>query len=42
VDELLTSKIRSGRIADRYDDLLRVAGSLKRGWLPASLLLSRM
>ena len=42
VDELLTSKIRPGRITDRYDDLLRVAGSLKRGWVPASLLISRM
>ncbi|MCA1677465.1 MAG: Tn3 family transposase [Actinobacteria bacterium] len=42
VDELLTSKIRPARIADRYDDLLRAAGSLKRGWVPASLLISRM
>jgi hypothetical protein len=42
VDELLSSKIRPGRIADRYDDLLRVAGSLKRGCVPASLLISRM
>jgi TnpA family transposase len=42
VDELLTSKIRPGRIRGRYDDLLRVAGSLKRGWVPASLLISRI
>ncbi len=42
VDALMTSKIRSARIIDRYDDLLRTAGSLKRGSLPASLLISRL
>jgi len=41
-DELLTSNIRTARITDRYDDLLRTAGSLKRGWVPASLLITRL
>ena len=29
-------------ILRRWDDLLRVAGSLKRGWVTASLLISRL
>jgi hypothetical protein len=31
VDDLLSSKIRPGRITDRYDDLLRGAGRHGRG-----------
>ncbi|MDQ3880597.1 MAG: Tn3 family transposase, partial [Chloroflexota bacterium] len=42
VDALLAAKIRPARITDRYDDLLRTAGSLKRGWVPASLLIARL
>jgi TnpA family transposase len=34
--------IRRDRILRRWDDLLRVAGSLKRGWVTASLLISRL
>jgi TnpA family transposase len=29
-------------VIEHWDDLLRIAGSLKRGWLTASLLLSRL
>lgn len=42
VDELLKATIRPSRITGHYDDLLRTAGSLKRGWVPASLLIARM
>ena len=42
VDALLKSTIQPARITGHYDDLLRTAGSLKRGWVPASLLISRM
>ena len=34
--------IRRDLIVRRWDDLLRVAGSLKRGWVTASLLISRL
>jgi TnpA family transposase len=38
----LKSRIRRDLILRRWDDLLRVAGSLKRGWVTASLLISRL
>jgi TnpA family transposase len=42
VDAVLRSKARPERITEQYDQLLRLAGSLKRGWVPASLLITRM
>jgi TnpA family transposase len=38
----LRGRIRRDLILRRWDDLLRVAGSLKRGWVTASLLISRL
>jgi TnpA family transposase len=38
----LKGTIHRDRILRRWDDLLRVAGSLKRGWVTASLLISRL
>ena len=38
----LRGRIRRDLIVRRWDDLLRVAGSLKRGWVTASLLISRL
>lgn len=42
VDAVLRARARPQRIRDQYDELLRAAASLKRGWVPASLLLSRL
>ena len=42
VDAVLRSKARPERITEQYDQLLRLAGSLKREWVPASLLITRM
>ncbi len=39
---LLRGSINRGRIVNRWDDLLRVAGSLKLGWVSASLLIARL
>ncbi len=39
---LLDGKINEGMILRHWDDILRVAGSLKLGWIPASLLVSRL
>jgi TnpA family transposase len=39
---LLQGKINEGLILRHWDDILRVAGSLKLGWVPASLLVSRL
>ncbi len=39
---LLKTPIDRRRILERWDDLLRVAGSLKLGWVTASLLISRL
>jgi TnpA family transposase len=36
---LLKGRINRDRILRNWDDLLRVAGSLKRGWVTASLLI---
>src|SRR3954452_23906339 len=38
----LKGRVRRDLILHRWDDLLRVAGSLKRGWVTASLLISRL
>jgi len=40
--ELLKHKIRPELIAPYWDELLRLAASLRHGWAPASLLLSRL
>ncbi len=40
--ELLKQKIRPGLITPYWDDLLRLAASLRHGWAPASLLLARL
>ena len=42
VDAALRSRARPQRIHEQYDDLLRPAASLKRGWVPASLLITRL
>ncbi len=42
VDVVLRSRARPQRIHEQYDDLLRAAASLKRGWVPASLLITRL
>jgi TnpA family transposase len=39
---LIKATIRQKLIIDHYDDLLRVAGSLKIGWVTASLLISKL
>jgi len=38
---LLSRTIRSALIVEHWDEMLRVAGSLKLGWVSASLLISR-
>ena len=40
--DLLRGKINEKLILRHWDDILRVAGSLKLGWTPASLLVSRL
>jgi TnpA family transposase len=42
VDAVLRSRARPQRVREHYDDLLRTAASLKRGWVPASLLITRL
>ena len=39
---LLKGRINRDRILRHWDDLLRVAGSLKRGWVTASLLIGKL
>ena len=39
---LLRGRINRDRILRYWDDLLRVAGSLKRGWVTASLLIGKL
>ena len=39
---LLKGRINRDRILRRWDELLRVAGSLKRGWVTASLLIGKL
>ena len=38
---LLQGLVRSKTLLDNWDELLRVAGSLKLGWVTASLLISQ-
>lgn len=42
VDVARRGRIRAELIHDRWDELLRVAGSLKPGWISPSLLISRL
>ncbi|MGH3263426.1 MAG: Tn3 family transposase, partial [Trebonia sp.] len=42
VDTVLRAKAHPGRVVEHYSDLQRIAGSLKRGWVPASLLITRL
>ena len=42
VDPVMRGRARPQRIIEQYDDLLRTAASLKRGWVPASLLIARL
>ena len=39
---LLKGLVRSKTLLDNWDELLRVAGSLKLGWVTASLLISKL
>jgi TnpA family transposase len=39
---LLRGRVNRDRILRHWDDLLRVAGSLKRGWVTASLLIGKL
>ena len=41
-DMLLTRRVRDELIAGQWDELLRLAGSIKRGWIVPSILLTRM
>jgi TnpA family transposase len=40
--QLLRHRIRPDRITERWDDMLRVAATIRHGHLPASLLVSRL
>lgn len=42
IEPLLKGKLNPKHILERYDDMLRVAGSLKLGWVTASLLISKL
>ena len=42
VAALLKVLVRSKTLLDNWDELLRVAGSLKLGWVTASLLISKL
>ena len=42
LEPLLKGKINPERLLSRWDDMLRVAGSLKRGWVTASLLITKL
>ena len=42
IDRLLKRTINWDLIAQHWDDLLRIAGSLKLGWVTASLLISKL
>ena len=41
-DMLLARKVRDEVIAGQWEELLRLAGSIKRGWIVPSILLTRM
>jgi TnpA family transposase len=42
LEPLLKGTINSELILNRWDDMLRLAGSLKQGWVTASLLISKL
>jgi TnpA family transposase len=42
IESLLSGTIKTDKILARWDDMLRVAGSLKLGWVTASLFLSKL
>ena len=42
IDSLLSGTIKTDKILARWDDMLRVAGSLKLGWVTASLFLNKL
>ena len=42
IESLLSGTIKTDKILERWDDMLRVAGSLKLGWVTASLFLSKL
>ena len=42
LEPLLKGTVRTAFILQQYDDLLRLAGSLKSGWVTASLLMSKL
>jgi hypothetical protein len=41
-EQLLTHRIHAELILEQWDELLRIAGSIKRGWIVRSVLISRM
>lgn len=42
IESLLSGAIKTDKILPRWDDMLRVAGSLKLGWVTASLFISKL
>lgn len=42
LEPLFKGKINTQLIAERWDDMLRVAGSIKRGWVTASLFMAKL
>lgn len=42
LDALFKGTVKADRILSQWDDMLRLAGSLKRGWVTASLLISKL
>ncbi len=42
IESLLSGTIKTDKILARWDDMLRVAGSLKLGWVTASLFLNKL
>jgi TnpA family transposase len=42
IESLLSGTIKTDKILPRWDDMLRVAGSLKLGWVTASLFISKL
>jgi len=41
-EQLLTHRVNVDLILEQWDELLRIAGSIKRGWIVPSVLISRM
>jgi TnpA family transposase len=41
-EQLLTHRIQVELILEQWDELLRIAGSIKRGWIVPSVLISRL